>query len=161
MSLTEKTEPKLLITPKKPAWGNAATESIRVCSLEEVMSEQLANDLHVRECNVYEEYVNSKQSPSAKAETTRADAAASKADQVYDEQLHNDFLIAQLLQLECDKEFDQLLKGQEDNRNRNSKVKLSYEKFKSVHPVNAEHEKEINSASLVPMPSDSESDDGK
>jgi hypothetical protein len=159
-------------TPKKPtAWSSHVQEPVKVLSLQEVMSEQLANDLHAKECSVYESVVGeSKKTPSSdvcknelsKAEetSTKEAATAAQIDITLEEQMHNDFLIAQLLQLECDREYDHILKGQENHRNKNSKVSVSYDNFKSVHPVYDKDDKEIEAIKLMNLSSESESEDG-
>jgi hypothetical protein len=154
-------------TPKKPAWNKIPQEPVKIMSLEEVMSEQLAKDLHDKECSTYENFVNSKQTPFDSGDSNLAREIEAPfldpslvVDPAVEEQLHNDFLIAQLLQLECDKEFDQILKGRENHHNQNSKVSVSYDKFKSVHPVYDKDDKEIETFKLMNLSSDSESEDG-
>ena len=51
---------------------------------------------------------------------------------------NDDFLIAQMLQNQYDNEYDTVITNEENAYNRNSKIKVSYEKFKvmqSNHPV--------------------------
>ena len=51
---------------------------------------------------------------------------------------NDDFLIAQMLQNQFDNEYDTVISNEENAYNRNSKIKVSYEKFKimqSNHPV--------------------------
>ena len=55
----------------------------------------------------------------------------------------SDLLMAQLLQLEFDKEYDAHLTRQEQHVNQNSKVTLSYRKFSHLHPVERDAEREL------------------
>ena len=94
----------------KSAWGKVANPA-ELYSLEDVMSEQLANHL------------NEKESPSIKEETLLiSEPILSVPDPLVDEitNTDNDFLIAQLLQLEMDKQYDELLRKQEELKNKNS-----------------------------------------
>ena len=171
MSLAETiTQVKDEISQKKPGWSRIEP-STNTSSLKDVMSEQLAIDLHEKECKVYNEFVNSKLSPNSDISKPSSSIEVSEISENIDnlvlvdpeqnEQIHNDFLIAQLLQLECDKEFDEILKGQENVKNRNSKVSISYDKFRSVHPVNDKDEKEKNAETHQgDLNSDNESEDG-
>jgi len=51
----------------------------------------------------------------------------------------NDLLLAQMLQLEFDKEYDDFVKSKEKVFNQNSNVKVSFEKYCAVHPYDKEH----------------------
>ena len=55
----------------------------------------------------------------------------------------SDLLMAQLLQLEFDKEYDAHLARQEQHVNQNSKVTLSYRKYSHLHPVERDTEREL------------------
>ena len=55
----------------------------------------------------------------------------------------SDLLMAQLLQLEFDKEYDAHLTRQEQHVNQNSKVTLSYRKFSHLHPMERDTEREL------------------
>lgn len=56
-------------------------------------------------------------------------------DDLDDPDCSDDLLIAQMLQMEFDKEHDQALKSEERHQNKGSKVTVSYAKYKvSKHP---------------------------
>ena len=94
----------------KSAWGKVANPA-ELYSLEDVMSEQLANHL------------NEKESPLLKEEALlTSEPIISVPDPLIGDMANtdNDFLIAQLLQLEMDKQYDELLRKQEELKNKNS-----------------------------------------
>jgi len=62
---------------------------------------------------------------------------------VADDDTSNDLLMAQMLQLEFDKEHDAHLARQEQHVNQNSKVTLSYRNFNHLHPVERETEDQL------------------
>jgi hypothetical protein len=69
-------------------------------------------------------------------------------------------MLAQLLQLEMDKEYDELLKAQENLKNKNSRVSISYDKFRSVHPITQNDEKELNRLHEPEVVTSEDSEDG-
>jgi len=102
---------------KKFSWGAVpATQSV---SLSDVMSEELADHLHKQELAVFgepehqplQEHVLPPESPSS---------------------TEDDFLIAQMLQKQYDKEFDVALDKEENHMNGSSKVRVSYSKYKMI-----------------------------
>lgn len=151
-----------LVSDKPKVWGQIS-QPAAICSLEDVMSEQLAKEIQDKETDlIYREFQGSKKTPGGENDAaTATNVQDNDASGFLTEQEHNDFLIAQMLQLECDKEFDEFIKGTENNHNRNSKVKLSYDKFKSVHPVYDKEAKEQRIQDLMDLTSESESEDGK
>jgi RIO kinase 3 len=67
--------------------------------------------------------------------------------------------LAQLLQLEFDKEYDETLKQREKQRNKHSRVAVSYDKFKSVHPAIAKDEQHFDLLTQKELSSATESED--
>jgi len=108
-------------------WLNIEKTNVPV-SFVGVMSEQLADHLQSQEYEILED-------------------ASKLADLItyeeYDhvEQTDNDALLAQLLQLEYDKEYDESISRFEAHRNKHSKVHMSYNKYKIVHPLDESAEK--------------------
>lgn len=104
----------------KCPWGKVApaTTAAVPFSLADVMSEQLASDLQAQDTDPvllvqkYEEQFEQQQ-PETSTTTTEPSQL--------DEETENDFIIAQLLQLELNKEHDDQLKRQEEIVNRNSR----------------------------------------
>ena len=120
----------------KTAWstgGALAAAPAHICSLEEVMSEQLANEMQEKETFMYLKSTESQQEEAAAALLAASSAAAcatasaASSGQLDDEKSteHDDFLLAQLLQLEMDKEYDESLRRHETQRNKNSKSEIS------------------------------------
>ena len=104
--------------PKCP-WGPPKNPA-PITSLEDVMSEQLASDLQVKE----------------EAELFKCD---DPNDQIppgllkdHQESTSDDLMIAQMLQMQFDKEYDQALGMEETQRNGTSKISISYQKYRRV-----------------------------
>ena len=95
-------------------WAKVATET---SSLQDVMSEQLASDLQAKEEGKF----------VSKDSLTDEELA-----KLLNEDTSDDLMIAQMLQLQFDKEFDQALGVEETQRNGTSKVTVSYSKYKLV-----------------------------
>ncbi|XP_068603811.1 serine/threonine-protein kinase RIO3 [Brachionichthys hirsutus] len=93
----------------------ATAAAAPVCSLADVMSEQLARQLE-------EDGV----SPSA------ADPAAGASDDP--SETTSDLMLARVLQLQFDREFDEQLRREERKFNGDSKVSVSFENHRVVHP---------------------------
>lgn len=144
-------------TPKKPSNPWAKIEApVETLSFESVMSEQLAEHLNLKEMSDLSDVVVVNETDVKKDKNT-TDTNKLTGDPAID----NDYMLAQLLQHEYDKEFDEMLKANEKVRNRESRVQISYDKYKLVHPVDVEGESEIAASNHVDLPSESESEDGK
>jgi len=107
-------------TKKSFTWG--AVQSAQPVSLADVMSEELAEHLTHQEL----ESIVGKNEPCTDVEDfpdSTFEAEESTTD---------DFLIAQLLQKQFDKEFDENLHVEEKHHNRGSKVRVSYSKYRMV-----------------------------
>lgn len=102
----------------KCPWG-APKNPEPVTSLEDVMSEQLASDLQTKE----ETKILKKDSDEIPPELLK---------EIENEGTSDDLLIAQMLQMQFDKEYDQALGMEENQRNGTSKVTVSYQKFRRV-----------------------------
>ncbi|TRY91383.1 hypothetical protein DNTS_013514 [Danionella cerebrum] len=89
-------------------WGAPALAP-SPCSLADVMSEQLARQLH-------EEGTTFPESLDSGADTT------------------SDLILAQMLQMEFDREFDTQLRREEKKFNGDSKISISFENYRMVHP---------------------------
>lgn len=162
MSLPTSETPKAAATttttsPKTSPWAKIQSP-ISPCSLEDVMSEQLAEHLSLKESGDFNE---STAGGGNEGEGGTAASTGHHQQQLTgDPTVDNDHLLAQILQYEYDKEFDEMLKANEKVRNRESRVQISLDKFKSVHPFNVDHEREINEAHHVDLSSETESEDG-
>ena len=101
-------------------WSKAPAQPI-IYSLEDVMSEQLAKDLQEKEQKKHNfEQFEQFQEAAADAETLTEEQAAEILAKSETSTFDSDFMLAQLLQLEYDKEYDTLLKLHEDHKNKNS-----------------------------------------
>ncbi|XP_061661052.1 serine/threonine-protein kinase RIO3 isoform X2 [Syngnathoides biaculeatus] len=96
-------------TPKSP-WGATTGTTAATCSLADVMSEQLARQL---------------QEDDGNASSPSSDDAADTT---------SDLMLAQMLQMQFDREFDDQLRREEKKFNGDSKVSISFENFRMVHP---------------------------
>uniref|UniRef100_A0AAX7UH35 Serine/threonine-protein kinase RIO3 n=1 Tax=Astatotilapia calliptera TaxID=8154 RepID=A0AAX7UH35_ASTCA len=102
-------------TPKSP-WGSAAPAA-PACSLAEVMSEQLAKQLDEE---------------NAVFPALSDPAAELLPDEAPD--TTSDLMLAQMLQMQFDREFDDQLRREEKKFNGDSKVSISFENYRMVHP---------------------------
>ena len=105
-------------------WGAVSSAKDTGTSLIDVMSEQLASDLQAKENS------GDRCSKSADASDSLTDAELAKI--LSEDNTNDDLLIAQMLQMQFDKEHDQALGYEESHRNGTSKVTVSYEKYKIV-----------------------------
>ncbi|GLD70114.1 serine/threonine-protein kinase RIO3 [Lates japonicus] len=103
-------------TPKSP-WGSVAPAA-PACSLVDVMSEQLARQLD-EENNAFPALAE----PGA--DLLLSDEAPDTT---------SDLMLAQMLQMQFDREFDDQLRREEKKFNGDSKVSISFENYRMVHP---------------------------
>ena len=104
-------------------WG-APKESAPTTSLKDVMSEQLASDLQAQE--------EGQSHGRDKSSANIADLTEEEIAKILGEDTSDDHLIAQMLQMQFDREHDQALGQEETHRNGTSKVTVSYEKYRIV-----------------------------
>uniref|UniRef100_UPI003AABA598 serine/threonine-protein kinase RIO3 isoform X2 n=1 Tax=Centroberyx gerrardi TaxID=166262 RepID=UPI003AABA598 len=102
-------------TPKSP-WGSVAPAAPS-CSLADVMSEQLARQLD-DENNAFPTL------PDPGADLLSGE----------DTETTSDLMLAQMLQTQYDREFDTQLRLEERKFNGDSKVSISFENYRRVHP---------------------------
>ena len=101
-------------------WGVTAAPSSAPISLAEVMSEELADHLQKKE---FGEQEQSSPAVALPVPDLPPDIDFDTSD---------DLLIAQMLQKQFDKEYDSQLSKEEKNMNRNSKVTVSYSKYRMM-----------------------------
>lgn len=104
------------VTAPKSPWGRVPPAP-PACSLSEVMSEQLAKQLDEENniCPALSE---------PQCELPLVDGPDTDSD----------LMLAQMLQMEFDREFDDQLKREEKKFNGDSKVSISFENYRMVHP---------------------------
>ncbi|XP_056290745.1 serine/threonine-protein kinase RIO3 isoform X2 [Pseudoliparis swirei] len=103
----------------KGPWGPAAPEPPS-CSLTEVMSEQLATQL---------EEENQDYPPLTGPSADLLPSSSSSSSETT-----SDLMLAQMLQMQFDREFDDQLLREEKKFNGGSKVSISFENYRMVHP---------------------------
>ncbi|XP_066435719.1 serine/threonine-protein kinase RIO3 [Eleutherodactylus coqui] len=110
-----------IITPaaRPSPWGLPAKPANQ-CSLAEVMSEELARELQLQE----EHHVFPSQDSSNDGAFVTAENIDTSSDEV----------LAQMLQMQFDKEHDAQLRREEKKFNGDSKVSISFENYRKVHP---------------------------
>jgi RIO kinase 3 len=91
-------------------WVKIATP--KADSLKDVMSEQLADELQEEEIKTLQD-----------DQDNQIIASSNNITATIEDTAENDYVLASLLQLEFDKEYDEVLKKYENQRNRNSKGK--------------------------------------
>ncbi|XP_015279810.1 PREDICTED: serine/threonine-protein kinase RIO3 [Gekko japonicus] len=103
----------------KCPWGAPKNTAIS-CSLADVMSEQLAKELQLEEENTaFPEVVSVVEAPFITGENSDTSS---------------DLMLAQMLQMEFDREYDAQLRREEKKFNGDSKVSISFENYRKVHP---------------------------
>ncbi|XP_067833754.1 serine/threonine-protein kinase RIO3 [Heptranchias perlo] len=103
--------------PKCP-WG-APPSTVTPCSLSDVMSEELVKELQQQEENKAFPHLIGIDTTALVGEGTETSS---------------DLLLAQMLQMEFDREYDAQLLREENKLNGDSKVSISFENFRMVHP---------------------------
>ncbi|OWF49187.1 serine/threonine-protein kinase RIO3-like [Mizuhopecten yessoensis] len=117
-------------------WGKVTSAPVAPCSLEEVMSEQLAADLQAKADLTEWEFISGAEvDPEINLVTLTAGMSS--------EETKNDQMLAQILQMEFDKEYDKEVKAKEKKYNGESKVSLSFENYRTLHPAYRDDEDEI------------------
>ncbi|KAL5013802.1 hypothetical protein ScPMuIL_008072 [Solemya velum] len=124
-----------MATTKPSPWGR--TPTVVPCSLEEVMSEQLADDLREKEIGERSPGTSLGDKLTGQGESLM-EALENSAEFHESGDTSDDFLLAQMMQLEYDKEHDEMLRREELKYNGTNKVSISFENYKTVHPVNDE-----------------------
>ena len=124
-------QPEISSAPSRPAWGVVpmlSGSSVEGPSLSEVMSEQLAKEIQKKEKDLVKfEIPPELLVPPEPASPTAIAAAVAEEDSCAD-----DLLIAQMLQMQFDQESDKILKNEERAANKDSKVTISYSKYKMI-----------------------------
>ncbi|XP_070277379.1 serine/threonine-protein kinase RIO3 isoform X2 [Myotis yumanensis] len=103
--------------PNKCPW--ATPQKTISCSLADVMSEQLAKELELEEEAAAFPKVDVAEGPFLTGENTDTSS---------------DLMLAQMLQMEFDREYDAQLRREEKKFNGDSKVSISFENYRKVHP---------------------------
>jgi len=105
-------------------WGTLPPVNNTSVSLADVMSEELASELQKKEFGALKD-VNT-------VETADSTPDLPESELVEDEDTSADLLIAQMLQKQFDSEYDSVLGIEEKHQNGNSKVRVSYSKYRMV-----------------------------
>ncbi|XP_067929907.1 serine/threonine-protein kinase RIO3-like [Watersipora subatra] len=113
-----------------PWKGWNVSTPVKPAQFQDVLSEELADTLVKEDLQTLSDHVQ-----TGNAACTRNDAGWPDELQVVSDSTDSDLLMAQMLQMEYDKEADKLLKREQDHYNGKSKISLSYEKYRNVHPV--------------------------
>lgn len=104
----------------KSPWGTTS-QVAAPCSLSDVMSEELAKQLE-QECGTF----------------PICPDACDPLFVVDDIDTSSDLMLAQMLQMEFDREFDSQLRREERKFNGDSKVSISFENYRMVHPFDSD-----------------------
>lgn len=94
-------------------------------NLDEIMSEEIARDLQAKENKKYYEMLDANKKESAEAVELPIDCLSEYTED-------SDAVIAQMLQQQFDKEYDDMLKRTQDKMNGTSKVSISFENYRRV-----------------------------
>ncbi|ETE68087.1 Serine/threonine-protein kinase RIO3, partial [Ophiophagus hannah] len=103
----------------KCPWGTPENTTIS-CSLADVMSEELAKEMQLEE--------ESAAFPKVVSIIDRPFVSGENVD------TSSDLMLAQMLQMEFDREYDAQLRREEKKFNGDSKVSISFENYRKVHP---------------------------
>ncbi|CAL1541979.1 unnamed protein product [Lymnaea stagnalis] len=132
-----------IVVPKMCPWGKIASVPTP-CSLEDVMSEQLASEIDTLEQKdintaILAEHLffdEAKSSEAVAGETNSLISDEALAAKLAAEELGehpDDEIIARYLQMEFDKEYDAMIDKVEKKHNGTSKVSISFENYKMKH----------------------------
>lgn len=100
----------------------AKVEQVEPVNFEEIMSEQVARELQAKEDKKYVEMFG----PPLQQDTEVS------PELVIDDSCESDAVIARMLQMQFDKEYDENLKRTEEKYNGASKVSVSFENYRRV-----------------------------
>lgn len=114
-------------------WGN--TSQVAPCSLEDVMSEQLATELQVEEESSFAV------TPGTEVDQEIKDLIEA-SDFSTDPDTNSDVALARMLQMQFDKEHNDILKAKEKKYNGTNKVAISFENYKSQYPTYREDDED-------------------
>ncbi len=134
MAASGKVVPPMVETsPMRNPWKVCA-QTPPACSLASVMDEEFAKKLQSEEEGGKSKTVDAgaEMGPSSMTDLEYALSLEGTGDNAGTE---SDLLLAQMLQLQFDKEHDALLDVEERKQNANSKVGISYANFRTVHPA--------------------------
>lgn len=107
---------------KKCPWGSTAYIGVPH-SLTDVMSEELANELQLEEENATLQNLVVDETPFITGDNNDTSS---------------DMMLAQMLQMEYDREYDAQLKREEKKFNGDSKVTVSFENYRKLHPFDSD-----------------------
>ncbi len=107
-------------TTKPSPWAKIPAINTDLYSLTDVMSEQLACDLQLKEGPGWHGITEATEASLANSQSVNIEPETDVLADIATQEIDNDYLIAQLLQLEIDKQYDEELKRQESVINRNS-----------------------------------------
>ena len=114
---------------KKNPWNILSTPNNEpATSLADVMSEELAKDLVRKELNQLP--TNVEANVEIPSEILFENENQDHVKETNDPDCHDDLLIAQMLQMQFDKEYDEGLRHEERHQNGSSKVTINYSKYK-------------------------------
>ncbi|XP_033123355.1 serine/threonine-protein kinase RIO3-like [Anneissia japonica] len=110
---------------KTSPWGVTA-QHVVPCSLSAVMDEELARTYQKQEENAITTQTNKEDTEAELSEFLSIEDGLDTS---------NDLLLAQMLQLEFDKEHDLMLTKEERHYNKDSKVQILFNNYRTVHPA--------------------------
>lgn len=116
-------------------WGKVSSAPV-ACSLQDVMSEQLAADMQ-QKADAEEWEIISDVDANSEIDLTSLTAGLNATE------TKDDQMLAQLLQMEFDKEHDLEIQARERKRNGDSKVSISFENYRTLHPAYRDEEDEV------------------
>lgn len=113
----------------------AKIEKPEPVNFEDIMSEQVASDLQAKEQKKYIDQLDLKDSATNVESSSVHAVPLEVLEALSEDQVESDALIAQMLQMQYDKEYDEGLKREEKHFNRDSKVSISFDNYRRT-PLN-------------------------
>lgn len=104
-------------------------------NFEDIISEQVANDLQAKEEKRYLDKLEKNETKINEAAGMSSDIPQEVLEALSEDSSENDELIARMLQIQFDKEYDEELKREEKHYNRASKVSISFDNYRRT-PLN-------------------------
>lgn len=138
--MEENKSPVLVEQPKSCPWGGVMTSSaVAPCSFANVMDEELAGQVQREEELAVSPFDVVDDATNAELDIAKSADVESNMKAFITDDTANDLLLAEMLQLEFDRENDEFVRTQEKHANINSqKVTMTYKNFLVTHPYDNE-----------------------
>lgn len=122
------------VVPKPKVWGNQNQNVTTSYSLSDIMSEQLVNHLQQEEDKFLAVSISDQNIEDQITPKNKPDDSAVSVDSTMNPE-DSDFAIAQMLQMEFERERDESILLYEKSRNKDSKINISYQNYRNTDHI--------------------------